>query len=890
MSLNELSKFLEQQAIRLSQESIIYRLSGRFKYKGKCLFPDDKVKALYGRPLGMFFYNLRAIFLGCGLIFLIALGLWLWLLPSTHEMRWATVILGLTWLTDVMLTLVFHRSFIKNLDRWAQQSNPKEFPPLFNRYFLIDSIIIFFLVLASQFWGLGYDAFVFLLFANVVVYSAYFPVSSKINPVVTAVFFITFITFLFLFVIKVVVEIPHLFYILLYAVPLLGMTFVIILSVLMISRFRTAEHEITINRLKLLGVYEDNLNAPEISIISSLSGAGSAISAQQFRKQVSDVLEKLCTLGPPFWYRSACLWFIEQHQDRGKLLIPAAWYNFLEAEQHLQGINPAGLLNFEGLVLVHSIKCHQGKPQANPDDFRYDLDAPAAFIPLLQNGVQVGLLTLYGAENGPPLQRQDEAFLKSLGSIISNTLKQWENLYKVQPLQEMDNLFEGNDLQEVFQKTTLIMQEYLGAAGCMVVFRPEPNDKAMHIQAKIGISDSIYKTNVYEVGKGLTGECAATGQAIRIDNVLSHRTRFDNDMLEGIEQAHMEVGGHPIVSWMAIPIGTKNNYGVIKVINRKFRSTWFSQEDEQLGISLALRLQVIIEKFLSLDKMKLAMEDAQTKSKMAQDQSEKAEAVALQRQEDLMVTMHQLQGPLSSMLGSISYLKTNLVQKEILKSAPRDVQKDIEEELINLEDFVNDSLALSYGTFTTFAIEAGRQASFGIHKINAPQEMEKLARRLQKTNSRSDLDFSFFAERDFPILKMDKNVFTSVLYSLIHNAMKYADKNSEVSLVCATERNTKKPVLKVKSIGVPIHEKEKDKIFKKFGRGRVISQTGRYHSGVGLGLWVAKQLMLTIGGDLTVELSPSNPRLSVFMVHIPIAEGVESWAQNRPLELEEQTL
>jgi K+-sensing histidine kinase KdpD len=339
------------------------------------------------------------------------------------------------------------------------------------------------------------------------------------------------------------------------------------------------------------------------------------------------------------------------------------------------------------------------------------------------------------------------------------------------------------------------------------------------------------------------------------------------DMLDGLEKAHTEAGGQPITSWMAIPIGTTKNYGVIKVINRKLRSTWFSKEDEILGLSLALRLHVIIEKFLFIEKMKSAMEEAKTKSEEALSEKKKAEEAASQRQEDLMVTMHQMQGPLSSMLGSISYLKTRLLAKDVLRLLPRGVQNDVEEELTNLEDFVNDSIALSYGTFTTFAMEAGRQTSFVVHKISAPEELKKLARRLQKTNFRQDLEFRFFAERDFPILQMDKNVFTSVLYSLIHNAMKYADKHSEVSLICATERG--EHVLKVKSVGEPIHSNEREAIFDKFGRGRVVSSTGRYHSGVGLGLWVARQLMRTIGGDLTVELPPNNPRLSIFIVHIP---------------------
>jgi signal transduction histidine kinase len=882
MSVYHTPGFLERQASRLYQESIIHRCSCKFKYKGRCIFPDDKVKALNGRPLAMFFYNLRAIFLGSGFIVVVALGLWTVILPSSQEMNCTAAALALAWLTDAAVTLYFHTAFIRELDEWAQQPNPNEFPPLFNRYFVLDSIVVFLLVIAGKVWGLWHDAFAFLLFANVVVYSAYFPAVRKIGRLVPIIFFILAISFLLIFVASIPLQEPRLFHILMYAVPLLGMAFVVVLSVVMISQMRTTEHEITIRRLKLLGEYESKLFPPEPFDAYHDNSNEINISAQQFRKQMTNVLQGICTLPFPFWYRSACLWFVEAHQDFGKVLIPAAWYNFPEAEQCEERLSAtAGFLSSETLILLHSIERQRGQLQPTSEDFRYSSDVPAAFIPLFRDKIRVGVLALYGEEDGPPLQRQDQAFLKSLGSIISNALQQWESLYETQPQGEMDELFRSDELLEVFQKTAHIMKKYLGAAGCMVVFRPDPTETAMHIAAKIGLSDSIYQTNVYEVGRGMTGQCAATGRSIRIDNVQSHQDEFDSDMLDGLEQAHIEEGGSPITSWMAIPIGTTKNYGVIKVINRKLRCRWFSKEDERLGLSLALRLQVIIEKFLFIERMKSAMEDAKLKSQEALRQSEmarlekkKAVEAASQRQEDLMVTMHQLQGPLSSMLGSISYLKTRLLPKEVLRALPREVQRDVEEELTNLEDFVKDSMALSYGTFTTFALEVGRQTSFGIHEVNAPEELRKLAKRLQKTNARPDLSFSFYAEPDFPILRMDRKVFTSVLYSLIHNAMKYADRHSEVSLICAKERSTNEPVLKVKSIGEPIQMAERESIFDKFGRGKVITTTGRHHSGVGLGLWVAKKLMKTVGGDLIVELSISNPRLAVFIVKIPTSVSV----------------
>jgi signal transduction histidine kinase len=181
-----------------------------------------------------------------------------------------------------------------------------------------------------------------------------------------------------------------------------------------------------------------------------------------------------------------------------------------------------------------------------------------------------------------------------------------------------------------------------------------------------------------------------------------------------------------------------------------------------------------------------------------------------------------------------------------------------------------DALAVAYGTFTTLAREAGKETAFIAEEIDAPDELKRLCERLKMTNARDDLQFAYKSEAGFPVLKMDRNAFTSVMFSLIHNAMKYADSHTRVTLECSFERRTGEAALKVKSSGEPIDPDERETIFEKFKRGRRVEH-GRRHSGVGLGLWVARELMRAHGGDLSVELSAADPRFSVFIVHIPQA-------------------
>src|SRR5439155_6186410 len=117
-----------------------------------------------------------------------------------------------------------------------------------------------------------------------------------------------------------------------------------------------------------------------------------------------------------------------------------------------------------------------------------------------------------------------------------------------------------------------------------------------------------------------------------------------------------------------------------------------------------------------------------------------AEETAQQRQEDLMIITHQLQGPLASITGAISFLQ--------MKSLPKEALDDLE----YVEALVEDGIALCYGTFTTFALKAGRKHSFGRDEIDATKELRRLCERLRRTNSRDDLTFSYYQEKNFPTL------------------------------------------------------------------------------------------------------------------------------------------
>lgn len=853
--------------LRLKTFALLYQHSVIQRFLGI----DDHVKDLQASPPGMFFYNQRAIFFGGSGVFLIIAGILTAILESDSKARITLAFLAAFWVIGVVITVALHTSFIKNLAIWAESAITSKLPPLFGRYFLLDFLLVFLMIIIGKSQGLNVGVFVFLLLANNIVYSAYVGGGRGFSLLVPGILYLALISTLIFYPLpslNMLLEAPRWFNTMLYISPLISMLMVSIISVTLISWLRSIEYQTTQRQLELLGQYESLLAGwvSEELAEESIKGA-EEFSEMQFRKRVRSVLEDLCSHTVLFWYQSACMWFVKNHQDRGSLLLPGPSINFEEAKGFKNGIDAnSGFLSAEELIIVTSMKYRHSSAQSPIPRLRSGEDIPAAFIPIYRYGKRIAILALYGREKVLPPQRQDRAFLQSLGSIISNTMEQWEGRFRAFPQREMNELFKCKTLDQVFDRVVVILQKYLMAAACEVIFRPEEDGESMKVVAALGFIED--RVNIkYIVGRGKTGECAKSGVTIRYDDVTKHKQEgFDSKYFEALEHAH----GKPVTSWMAIPIGGKgHNHGVIKVVNRTFPSEWFTDEDQELGEDLALRLQVIVEKFLYIQQTEEARKDAEQQAHQSKLHAEnasiaqkEAEIAARQRQTDLMTMTHQLQGPLNPVIGALSSLQQMPLSRVIL------------EEIEFAKALTESCLTLCWGTSATFAKEAGQKVSFALDEIDAPTEMRKLSKMLQLSNTDNKLDFKYRKDPDFPKLLMDRAVFTSVLFSLIHNAMKYAERDSSVFLECSFERNTGEAALKVKSIGVRIYPNEKERIFKAFERGQALKNNSLKYNGTGLGLWVAKQLMLSVGGDLTVELSTTHPDLSIFVVHIP--EGPKS--------------
>jgi signal transduction histidine kinase len=116
-----------------------------------------------------------------------------------------------------------------------------------------------------------------------------------------------------------------------------------------------------------------------------------------------------------------------------------------------------------------------------------------------------------------------------------------------------------------------------------------------------------------------------------------------------------------------------------------------------------------------------------------------------------------------------------------------------------------------------------------------------------------------------PAVAADEAQLRQVLDNLLDNAIKYSPAGGEIRLGLEAADDAVR--FSVADAGLGIPASERDRIFDKFYRLDP-DMTGGI-GGTGLGLYIARELVRRVGGDIWVE--PNREQGSVFYVQIPAA-------------------
>ena len=125
-------------------------------------------------------------------------------------------------------------------------------------------------------------------------------------------------------------------------------------------------------------------------------------------------------------------------------------------------------------------------------------------------------------------------------------------------------------------------------------------------------------------------------------------------------------------------------------------------------------------------------------------------------------------------------------------------------------------------------------------------------------------NFVFYPQKDLPAARLDDDKFQQIMTNLIDNGGKYSPDGSTITIM--TEAKGEYIIIKVIDEGIGIKKEDADKLFKKFSRieNHLTSKT----QGNGLGLYITKQLVECMNGQITFESEEGKG--TTFIVTFPV--------------------
>ena len=217
----------------------------------------------------------------------------------------------------------------------------------------------------------------------------------------------------------------------------------------------------------------------------------------------------------------------------------------------------------------------------------------------------------------------------------------------------------------------------------------------------------------------------------------------------------------------------------------------------------------------------------------------KLKEVDQMKDEFISMASHELRTPITTIKGFLSMILggdfghlNDRGQKNLrIMEASTNRLGDLVEDLLNVSRIEQKRLELK-----AEKIDAKKIVSSIVDEFELQAKAKKLELKLKITEG-------------LPLVLADQDKLRQILVNLIGNSIKYT-KQGEVELL-AEKQDSKFVRISVKDSGIGISAKAREHLFDKFYR--VQSEETKGIVGTGLGLWITKQLVELMGGEIFVD-------------------------------------
>ncbi len=241
---------------------------------------------------------------------------------------------------------------------------------------------------------------------------------------------------------------------------------------------------------------------------------------------------------------------------------------------------------------------------------------------------------------------------------------------------------------------------------------------------------------------------------------------------------------------------------------------------------------------------------------LARSEEELREALRA-REEFLAIASHELKTPLAALLMQVQGLERSTRVGELSPKLRERLSK-ASAAGERLERLIDEMLDLS-------RISAGR-LKLQPERVNLDEAVREVVDRFAEPAARVNVSITLHLQPGVAGL-WDKARLEQVVNNLLSNAIKYG-KGKPVEIKVHTEEDH--AILEVRDHGIGIARDQQRKIFERFERAHATREYG----GLGLGLWIAWQIVEASGGRIEVQSTPGQG--AVFTVRLPLRpqEGV----------------
>lgn len=222
------------------------------------------------------------------------------------------------------------------------------------------------------------------------------------------------------------------------------------------------------------------------------------------------------------------------------------------------------------------------------------------------------------------------------------------------------------------------------------------------------------------------------------------------------------------------------------------------------------------------------------------------------RKQLLANLVHELGRPLGALRSAIQALAGGAARDPQLLN---DLTTGMDDQTARLQKLLDDLAHLHEQVLGTMELD--------YQQIRLFEWLPKVLRAWQEAARDKHIEWQIEIPDDMPEISADPTRLASIVENLVSNAIKYTRPGGMISVAAGVK--AEEVWIEVKDNGIGIAVDEQQKIFEPFYRGN----TGkRFRQGMGLGLSIARDLVVAHGGTLTLDSEPA--RGSIFTIHLPM--------------------